>query len=339
MKRIVICADGTWNKPEENLEKDYPTNVLKFSRAIAPLDNSKISQTVFYDWGIGSYHDNITGGAFGAGLNKNIQDCYRYIIHNYEIGDELYFFGFSRGAYTVRSLCGLINNCSILKREHANRISEGFDLYKSKTIKPKDKESVQFRKNYAVADKTKIHFLGVWDTVGTLGLPISFFGLIKEKHLFHDNKIGSIVKTARHALSLDEKRKDFKPTIWEPKPSIDLKQVWFAGVHSDIGGGYAPDKFGNTLADIPMTWIKEEAQKSGLTFEKQINEASNCATAVQHEEYKSHFTLLGKYTRKIPKHTFIHQSVKERYLSNPKYRPVSLTNFLKDTDWDDCLNS
>jgi uncharacterized protein (DUF2235 family) len=110
MKRIVICADGTWNRPEEDLEKDYPTNVLKFSRAIKPLDETGIVQTVFYDWGIGSYHSAAAGGALGKGLDKNIKDCYRFIVHNYEVGDELFLFGFSRGAYTVRSLCGMINN-------------------------------------------------------------------------------------------------------------------------------------------------------------------------------------------------------------------------------------
>lgn len=97
MKRIVICADGTWNKPEEDLAKDFPTNVLKFARALAPIDNKGIEQVVFYDWGLGSYHDSATAGAFGSGINKNIADGYRFIVQNYNPGDELFFFGFTAG--------------------------------------------------------------------------------------------------------------------------------------------------------------------------------------------------------------------------------------------------
>ena len=212
MKRIIICADGTWNKPEEDLGKDFPTNVLKFSRAIKPIDQDNVVQTVFYDWGIGSYHASTTGGAFGKGLDKNIKDCYRYIVHNYEEGDELFFFGFSRGAYTVRSLCGLINNCSILKKEHAKMINKAFDLYKNSKYKVSHPHSIQFKKDYAVSLETSIKFVGVWDTVGAMGLPTSIFGFIKPKNLFYDNKIGSNIKTARHALSIDEVRKDFEPT-------------------------------------------------------------------------------------------------------------------------------
>ena len=109
-KRIVICADGTWNRPEKNLREDIPTNVLRLARAIKPIGSDQVPQQVYYDWGVGSYYDPIIGGATGKGLHKNIMDCYRYIVQNYSPGDELYLFGFSRGAYTIRCLCGMINN-------------------------------------------------------------------------------------------------------------------------------------------------------------------------------------------------------------------------------------
>ena len=112
-KRIVICADGTWNRPEEDLDKDFPTNVLRLARAIKPVGSASHGQQVFYDWGVGSYHDQVTGGAFGKGLHKNIVDDYRYIVQNYAPGDDIFLFGFSRGAYTVRCLSGLINNLFI----------------------------------------------------------------------------------------------------------------------------------------------------------------------------------------------------------------------------------
>ena len=178
MKRIVICSDGTWNKPEENLNEDFPTNVLKFSRAVKPVDDKGVAQIVFYDWGIGSYHNSVKGGAFGAGLDKNIMDAYRFIVHNYDEGDEIFLFGFSRGAYTVRSLAGLMNNCSILKKENANRINEAYELYKNPNEKPSGEFSVNYRKLFSVADKVPIHFVGVWDTVGSMGLPTSIFGFI-----------------------------------------------------------------------------------------------------------------------------------------------------------------
>jgi uncharacterized protein (DUF2235 family) len=266
MKRIVICADGTWNRPEKNVKEDFPTNVLKLARGVAN-DNQDIKQIVFYDWGIGSYHDKFAGGALGHGLEKNIKDCYRFLVHNYEIGDEIFLFGFSRGAYTVRSLCGLINNCSILKSSEGKFIEEAFKEYKTKKHKPKSIHSKNWRTKYAVQDKTMIKFVGVWDTVGAMGLPFSLFGLLDKKDLFYDRKIGTNIIKARHALSLDELRDDFEPTIWHPKKDVDLKQVWFAGVHADVGGSYAPDKGGACLADIPLLWMLKEAKSSGLVFE------------------------------------------------------------------------
>jgi uncharacterized protein (DUF2235 family) len=127
MANIVICADGTWNRPEEDVEKDFPTNVLKLSRAIKPSANG-VQQHVFYDWGLGSYHNSISAGATGRGIHKNILDGYRYIVQNFAPKDKIYLFGFSRGAYTVRALSGLINNCGILKRPGARRIADAWKI-------------------------------------------------------------------------------------------------------------------------------------------------------------------------------------------------------------------
>ena len=334
MKRIVICADGTWNRPEQDLKKDFPTNVLKFSRAVTPLAQGNIVQTVFYDWGIGSYHSSIAGGALGAGLDKNIKDCYRFIVHNYEIGDELYFFGFSRGAYTVRSLCGFINNCSILKKKKANLITAAFDLYKNSKYYVSHPISVQFRKENSLSDKTPIKFVGVWDTVGAMGLPTSIFGFIKPKNLFYDNKIGSIIQTARHALSIDELRKDFEPTIWQQdsQNKVDLKQVWFAGVHSDVGGSYQPDKNGRTLAEIPMLWIKKEAEKQNLVFQDHLNVKTDPLSS-KHNEQKKFYKLLGEHQREILPNTPVHHSVKIRYEKDSSYRPPNLVRYVDKYGW------
>ena len=148
-KRIVICADGTWNRPEKDPQKEWPTNVLRMARAIKPVADDGAVQQVFYDWGVGSYHDAMYAGITGQGVQKNIMDAYRYIVQNYTPGDELFFFGFSRGAYTVRSLCGMINNVGLLKRADANLIQMAFDHYKRgwPDYAPEGKASIAFRKN------------------------------------------------------------------------------------------------------------------------------------------------------------------------------------------------
>ena len=333
MKRIIICADGTWNRPEENIEEDYPTNVLKFARGIAPKDASGTKQVVFYDWGLGSYHNKLIAGGLGAGLEKNVMDGYRFLVHNYEPGDEIYLFGFSRGAYTVRSLCGLINNCNILKGSESRRIEEAFELYKNPVHTPMSEYSVNWRDQYAIEDSSMITFVGVWDTVGAMGLPFSFFGLIEDQHRFYDNKLGSNVTTARHALSLDEKRDDFEPTIWQPNANVDLKQVWFAGVHTDVGGGYENDPDGSVLSDIPMTWLMKEAESVGLSFEDFLRVPTLNPTATQHDEYKGFMRFLGKYIREIPDPdvipTLVHSSVKKRY-ENSDYKSAPIEKFIND---------
>ena len=273
MKRIVICADGTWNRPEQDLKKDFPTNVLRIARSIKPFTRQGIPQQVFYDWGIGSYYDAIIGGATGRGINKNIMDNYRYIVQNYKPGDEIYLFGFSRGAYTVRCLSGLINNCGILKRENARFIQQAFDLYKKKgkRHKPGGQISKDFREEYSHRSR-KIKFIGVWDTVGSLGIPFSFLGLLDDSDQFYDTEIGANVEIARHAMAIDERRTDFIPTIWDHKTGLDLKQVWFAGVHGDIGGSYKPDSNGELLSDIPLEWMIEEAHDAGLRVENLLTQ-------------------------------------------------------------------
>ncbi|MDT0604510.1 MULTISPECIES: DUF2235 domain-containing protein [Thalassotalea] len=335
MKRIIICADGTWNRPEQLGKDQYPTSVLTFARHLLPEDDTGTKQVVFYDWGIGSYHDQLSGGAFGAGLEKNVLDGYRFLVHNYDIGDEIYLFGFSRGAYTIRSLCGLINNCSVLKSAEGRLVEKAFDIYKTKKHTPKSQFAKDWRAEHSIANQVKIHFVGVWDTVGALGLPFSIFGLIKDKHLFYDRKLGSNLKTVRHALSLDETRDDFEATIWQPRDDVDLAQVWFAGVHADIGGSYKPDNDGKVLSDIPMQWLLTEAENSGLAFDNQLKQralrAHNCANASQHNEYKGKYKLLGKRIREIPAQTeiptYVHSSVQTRYLSSYKSQPIE--NYIK----------
>lgn len=332
MKRIVICADGTWNRPEQyGKDGQHPTNVLKFARGIAHSSSDGTNQVVFYDWGIGSYHGSVGGGAFGKGLEKNVMDGYRFLVHNYNPGDQIFLFGFSRGAYTVRSLSGLINNCHILKASEAHRVEEAFEMYKDPKHKPNGDFANNWKQKYSIPNSGDVHFIGVWDTVGSVGLPVSFFGLIEDKHRFYDNKLGSNIKVARHALSLDERRDDFEPTIWQPRPEVDLKQVWFAGVHADIGGSYAPDDDGSCLSDISMCWLVREAEEQGLAFEDFLSNCSLNPHSRQHDEYEGLFRFLGKYERQLPNDipTKVHRSVKQRYEGASGYRSLAIDKYLE----------
>ena len=165
-KRIIICSDGTWNNPEQK----NVTNVVRTARAIRPVDRRGMPQLVFYDWGVGSegVGNKVAGGVLGKGIDKNIQDAYRFIVHNYVDGDEIYLFGFSRGAYTARSTAGLIRNIGILKKIHAHLIPRGYKLYRQKS-KPDAPTAIEFRRKYS--HEVRIAFVGVWDTVGALGIP------------------------------------------------------------------------------------------------------------------------------------------------------------------------
>ncbi len=337
-KRIVICADGTWNRPEKDLAKDFPTNVLRLARAIQPVGADGVPQQVFYDWGVGSYYDPVIGGATGRGLEKNVMDDYRYIVQNYTPGDDIFLFGFSRGAYTVRSLCGLINNCGILRRPEARLIEEAFAHYKrpSEPYAPKGEKSIEFREAYSHTDR-RVAFVGAWDTVGALGIPFSFLGLLEKRDEFYDTRIGSNVAVARHAMAIDELRSDFEPTIWEPRPGLDLKQVWFSGVHSNIGGSYAPDKeTGGLLSDIPLDWMMDEAEQAGLTIEPHLpaNLNGDCM-ATLHNSRRHIYRSKRPFHRPIDHgkgEVLIHASVRERWERDPKYRPRNLLTYLEAHD-------
>ena len=310
-KRIVICADGTWNDPED----EHPTNVLRMARAVKPVASDGVKQVVFYDWGVGSYYDKLRGGTAGLGMMKNVQDGYRFIVQNFNRGDELFLFGFSRGAYTVRCLAGMLNNCGILKRTNARKIPEAFNLYKNRSKKPSSNEARDWRKAESVASgRGVVDFIGVWDTVGALGIPTRVLAFVDNRDLFYDHELGSNVRAARHAVSIDERRSDFEPTLWEPKESADMLQVWFAGVHGDVGGGYAPTRRHKLLSDIPLAWMAQQAQGFGLQFESQLYVASRLdPLAPEHRSYKAYWKLLGKRLRTLPSDAVVHVSVQKRY--------------------------
>jgi uncharacterized protein (DUF2235 family) len=265
VKRLVVCCDGTWNRPDE----ESPTNVAKMALAVAETDG-ETRQLVLYHRGVGTGRfDRVRGGAFGWGLSRNVRDCYRYVVEHYEPDDELYFFGFSRGAYTARSTVGLIRNAGILRREHRDRVGEAYALYRDRaaTRRPKGIEATLFRRSYS-HDEIVIRFVGVWDTVGALGIPGVPKRLCGRLWAFHDTELSSRVARAYQALAIDERRRPFVPSLWHRSPDDHgvLEQRWFAGVHSDVGGGY-PER---SLADITLWWMTEKAHAAGLAFKDDL---------------------------------------------------------------------
>lgn len=266
-KSLVVCCDGTWDRPvERHTGQRTCTNVYKLWRGIADENAAGEPQRAFYHEGVGTGGrlDRIFGGAFGAGLARNVIGCYRFLALNYDPGDRIYLFGFSRGAYTARSTAGMVRNCGLLRDDNLDRLGEAFRLYRDRddVTSPASARAREFRQAYAY--ETPIHLIGVWDTVGSLGVPvpIPFF---KPWWAFHDTDLSSTVASAYHAIAIDERRAPFKPTLWtrphEPSGQV-LEQVWFVGCHRDVGGGEpSPD-----LADITLQWMVAQAESRGLAF-------------------------------------------------------------------------
>ncbi|MCW2753917.1 MAG: hypothetical protein JWQ32_1328 [Marmoricola sp.] len=270
MKRLVVCCDGTWNKPDN----EDVTNVEKIARTVR-TDMSAgggVYQLVYYISGVGtsSYEaDRLLGGAFGFGLFHNVIACYRFLAQNYEPGDEIFIIGFSRGAYTARSLGGMIARVGLLTKVALveERLPEAVHLYQRTKMPAGDfGESVdEFKHDHC--HPAKVTFLGVFDTVGALGVP----GFERETPRFHDVQLSDQVLCARQALAIDETRMKFAPTFWEapsepagvPTEDPRVKQVWFEGAHSDVGGGYRE----TGLSDTSLLWMAGEAHAAGLIFD------------------------------------------------------------------------
>jgi uncharacterized protein (DUF2235 family) len=270
MKHLVVCCDGTWNRPDHvDQGVAAPTNVAKLALALADEDGTGNRQLLHYQAGVGTRPwEHLLGGGLGVGLSRNVMECYRFVVDNYEPGDELYFFGFSRGAFTARSLAGLVRNSGILKPGHRDRIEQAYKLYRSssKDTQPTGIAAELFRRAHSYSE-VHIQCVGVWDTVGALGIPIDGFRppLLSRLWAFHDTTLSRYVRNAFHAMAVDERRKPFKPTLWVKQDDAEdqtLVQMWFAGVHCDIGGGYRDPE----LSELALQWMAGNARGCGLAF-------------------------------------------------------------------------
>jgi uncharacterized protein (DUF2235 family) len=346
MKRLVICCDGTWNRADqEQDEVPCPTNVLKVASRVAKRSGTTL-QITYYDQGVGTGNlvDRYSGGAFGQGLEDNILDGYRFLVANYEQGDEIFLFGFSRGAYTARSLGGMIRKCGILRRESVRHYRDAVILYHDTVVRPVDAPAVSFRKEHSIAGQGDIGIqcIGVWDTVGSLGIPLrGLRSLTRGKHQFHDTELSGSVRNAFHALAIDEHRGPFEPTLWDfkPKDPQRVEQVWFCGAHSDVGGGY-PEA---GLSDIALQWMMDKAHGAGLVFDDAVMQAlplhGNPLQDI-HDSKTGLYRVTPGIDRPIglaqnpgmadPRQT-VHDSVRMRWDRDPAYRPASLKEYFKRT--------
>lgn len=349
MKRIIACSDGTWNHPGEKFNGvEVLTNVKKIYDYIAPQDlmdpANPIQQVKFYDEGVGTTQIkavNIFEGITGEGLDRNIRDVYRFIAQNYAPGDEIYLFGFSRGAYTSRSAVGFIRNSGILKVWDEKRAKEAFDLYRDRSddTLPDSPRMKQFKA--AFCHEPRIRLIGVWDTVGALGIPLNLFQRWNaRRYSFHDVKLSRSVDYAYHALAIHERRNSFQPTLWEQNAVADpvhpqvLEQVWFTGVHSNIGGGY--DDVG--LSNVALKWMMCKAQGAGLRFNIQPAFMPDIKGKLQNSA-TWYYKLLGLGWRTIcekeDRAERIHSSVAQRSIDElPSSLRGRYKKFLADVeDW------
>jgi uncharacterized protein (DUF2235 family) len=325
-KNLVMLFDGTWNKPAE-FQQDpgskCDTNVRRFYNSVETFADDGRTQVAFYDFGVGTEWLNIVrGGAFGRGLDEHIRNGYEYLCRNHETGDQVYVVGFSRGAYTARSLVGMIRNSGLLKDVTKERLDEAYGLYRRRDRSADTPEAIAFRGQHS--REIEIEFLGVWDTVGALGVPLTAFeDLNDERYGFHDTMLSRIVKNAFHALALDEHREPYKPTFLTQQDDAHeqrLEQVWFAGAHSDVGGGY-PEQ---PLSDPPLRWMQDRARECGLKVKvlpERADEAGRNAECLAevHDSYKEF--LGGRYAA--------HKDAYYRPIGRPEDGPQKLHWTLK----------
>ena len=335
-KKIILCADGTWNTPHGPAAQPNDTNVRKIYELI--LDDP--SQLKYYDSGVGTDgtpFEHFFGGSMGSGLFQKIQDGYEFLSYVWDPGDEIYILGFSRGAYTARSLGGMIATFGVPNRNLDNQtVKRIFDAYRTTDHTQRLAAKNSLNADYGLADVT-IRMVGVWDTVGALGIPGHLFDdFDQEKYGFLDTTLNPCIDKAFHAVAIDERRASFLPTLWSnpdgtPRANDDqVHQVWFPGVHCDVGGSYAETQ----LSNITLRWMIDNAKAQGLLFDDAA--VDSCLSpkpfdpnGPAHDEWKIIPWGLPKH-RTIPANAVLSNTVKIRMNGQPTYIPENLLN--KSTD-------
>ena len=254
-----------------------PTNVVKIARMVRPQASDGTEQKVYYDRGVGTgdFIDRIFGGLFGIGLKHNVIEAYRFLSQHYCPGDEIWLFGFSRGAYTVRRVAGMLRKCGLLPGEldgeaRAAATDEAYEIFVRREGADQggaDSQAALDFRGKTRSPRIPVRFIGVWDTVGAYGIG-GVLGQLAGKARFHDSLLSSDVQFACHAVAIDERRAAFRPTLWEQTDGGRAKgqvlaQSWFTGAHSNVGGGYQD----SGLSDIALHWMAARAEARGIEFD------------------------------------------------------------------------
>lgn len=336
-QRLILLFDGTWNDPQDQ------TNVYRLASRLKDYDGN-IAQQFFYDPGVGTcWWDRLLGGMTGYGLSRNLLQGYDWLARHYAEGDEIWVFGFSRGAYTARSLVGLIRKCGLLHIVTPDLQRRIEAIYRDKTLQPESAACCEFRAYYS--HEPRIHFIGVWDTVGALGVPGT---LLSEcgRYAWHDTSLSKIVDHAYHALALDECREPYRATLWtspdghKKAENLDVQQRWFIGAHANVGGGYGPQ---DPLPDIPLEWLLDHARACGLKLDA-FEAPADAWRATPRDAFREFLGGLyaryrrlrcsgdGRYHRAYDQgfdgspaiNISVDASVWQRWHADPGYRPATL---------------
>lgn len=357
-KRIALFLDGTWNTTNDN------TNVWRLRALTAPVGTDGVRQSIYYNAGLGTQvGSKVRGGMFGVGIDDILLETYRWLVENYNDGDDIFIFGFSRGSYTARSLSGFVSRCGVLKPGGPLSIKQLYDRYRLGLTVP----SIERLLNHPPKNPTleeewlvrysrfvNIKFLGVFDTVGSLGVPVGI-SRFKKSHSFLNTSLRTPNIAAAHALAIDEHRPDFAPTLWtrsvpkdpkadQPRPPRSLaeaEQRWFVGAHANVGGGYSND----LLSQRPFAWMMKRAAAQGLSFRSDVDQFS---PKIRSPVIDSYGSFLGGFYRYLQReyqrpigadpidsstavessiNETIDSSVLERWQSDETYRPQNLAQW------------
>ncbi|MDM0014782.1 DUF2235 domain-containing protein [Variovorax sp. J22P168] len=257
-RRLVLCLDGTWNTQSSF------TNVWRINVALSRT----AEQEVYYDQGVGTRaFEGISGGALGKGLSATVLRAYLWLTEKYRDGDQIFVFGFSRGSYTARSLVGFLSVCGILRPDAPINIDQAFSYYRKPGVTRESEGAVEFRERNSLEFEHGrppcVELLGVFDTVGALGIPYAQIPLF-EDYRWHKVHLSEIVRHAYHALAIDEHRELFDAALWRNRyPHQTVEQRWFVGAHANVGGGYLEDR----LSIRPLEWMQQRSKALGLQFD------------------------------------------------------------------------
>ena len=354
-KRLSVFLDGTFNAVDDN------TNVWRLKSVCAAKGADGLDQLVYYSRGVNGFW----GGTVGEGLDDLIKGGYEWLIDQYEPGDEVFIFGFSRGAYAARSLSGLITKCGLLKSGGALGVKQLYARYQQSEADTiwqlwdngDGGKNADERLLIKYSQRIPIKLVAVWDTVGALGLPFGNIpGVSRSSFGWLHTGLRVPIQNAFHAMAIDEHRHAFAPTLWTvrrpkdpnavvpaPRSLESVEQRWFVGAHANVGGGYPSD----LLAQVPLRWIMKKASSLGLAFKNDVELDGDVLTADVCDSYREFmYGVYSKCSRRYYRpigeaprveqdgtHANINEtidiSVFDRYRADSNYRPPSMTVWAK----------